>query len=487
MLVLGILVILNICASIALDVISLKDITNFDCGSSFDCDQLKIKTIFSVIFFSLHVLYLLMVSISNWLLFRNFKFQIGDILEEQMVISRDVEKVILAAKSGRLKEQRNAAFELATLATTGDDSKFKIVSEGGLDVLISLCLSTDESIQEYAIEAVAELLTIPAIQDQFVEMGGVSTLTTLLHSSNKRIIQEAVTAISYIVSDSEDNKYAIVADRGLEDLAHAAYNSSVLTQRFIAGIYLELVFNSEIRSQIASQNSPTKALLHMCSFKDNETMRLALQTLELIAIESADVILSQENLLPDLLNIPKNTLDASIYLLAGKILLYVAEDSTSCEKMLNTESVKETLFQFAKTDDPILQKVVAKMILCTLDNRDLAIKAQDMKLQDILVYIRNNSGDRDAWNMADQGIALFNNNDFRKYQPVPPSSESFGSTTSLRNPKPLGYSQGSSISLSKEARMMGSQSSMLEKVKMGSRLSLRTQSAVGSRSSLQSK
>ncbi|XP_033113761.1 uncharacterized protein LOC117114265 [Anneissia japonica] len=100
MLVLGILVILNICASIALDVISLKDITNFDCGSSFDCDQLKIKTIFSVIFFSLHVLYLLMVSISNWLLFRNFKFQIGDILEEQMVISRDVGKVILAAKSG---------------------------------------------------------------------------------------------------------------------------------------------------------------------------------------------------------------------------------------------------------------------------------------------------------------------------------------------------------------------------------------------------
>lgn len=31
----------------------------------------------------------------------------------------------------RLKEQRQAAFELATLATAGDDSKFRIVAEGG--------------------------------------------------------------------------------------------------------------------------------------------------------------------------------------------------------------------------------------------------------------------------------------------------------------------------------------------------------------------
>ncbi|XP_071960866.1 uncharacterized protein [Antedon mediterranea] len=490
MLLMGILAILNVGASIALAVISLNDITSFECGSkeaAFDCDQRKIKTIYSVIFFALHILYLLMVSMTNWILFRNFKFQIGDILEELMVISRDVEKVIQAAKSGRIKEQRNAAFELATLATTGDDSKFRIVAEGGLDVLILLCLSTDESIQEYATEAVAELLTIPVIQDQFVEMGGVSTLSTLLHSTNKRIIQEAVTAISYIVSDSEDNKHSVVADRGLEDLSHAAFNSSILTQRYIAGIYLELVFNADIRSQIASLNSPTKALLHLCSNKDNETMRLALQTLELVAIESSDVILNQENLVFDLLNIPTNTLDASIYLLAGKILLYVAEDTVSCGKMLNTDSLKDTLMQFAKTDDPILQKVVAKVILCTLDDRDLAIKAQDMKLQDVLVYIRNNSNDRDAWNMADQGITLFNNNDFRKYQPMPPPSDSFGSTLSLRKPRPSGY-PGSTFSLNKDAKMMGSQSTMLEKVRMGSRLSLRSgnQSNVGSRASLQS-
>ena len=36
--------------------------------------------------------------------------------------------------------------------------------DGRLDVLISLGLSSDEAIQEYAVEALAELLIVPAIQ-----------------------------------------------------------------------------------------------------------------------------------------------------------------------------------------------------------------------------------------------------------------------------------------------------------------------------------
>jgi hypothetical protein len=36
-----------------------------------------------------------------------------------------------SAKLGNVKERRHAAFELASFAATGDETKFRIVSEGG--------------------------------------------------------------------------------------------------------------------------------------------------------------------------------------------------------------------------------------------------------------------------------------------------------------------------------------------------------------------
>ena len=93
-----------------------------------------------------------------------------------------------------------------------------------------------------------------------MESGGITTLTTLLHSRNTRLVQEAVTALSYIVSDSEDNKHAVIADRGLEDLAFAAKNGSDVTRRYVAGIFLDLAFSTEIRAQMASMLTPSKQL-----------------------------------------------------------------------------------------------------------------------------------------------------------------------------------------------------------------------------------
>ena len=57
-----------------------------------------------------------------------------------------------------------AAFELASMAATSDDNKFLIVAENGLDSLISLSLTEALGTQEYAAEALAELLTVPQIQ-----------------------------------------------------------------------------------------------------------------------------------------------------------------------------------------------------------------------------------------------------------------------------------------------------------------------------------
>lgn len=42
----------------------------------------------------------------------------------------------------------------------------------------------------------------------------------------------------------------------LSDLAHAAHNGSIETQRLVASIFLELVFNQEIRQQLTTRNIP---------------------------------------------------------------------------------------------------------------------------------------------------------------------------------------------------------------------------------------
>jgi len=48
----------------------------------------------------------------------------------------------------------------------------------------------------------------------FLFFKGMKTLTALLHVKNPRTVREAITAVSYIVSDSDDNKPAVIAEHG---------------------------------------------------------------------------------------------------------------------------------------------------------------------------------------------------------------------------------------------------------------------------------
>lgn len=57
--------------------------------------------------------------------------QYGDFIEKFLVQNRDIEEVMASARSGGVKDRRVAAFELATMAASGDDNKFRIVAEGG--------------------------------------------------------------------------------------------------------------------------------------------------------------------------------------------------------------------------------------------------------------------------------------------------------------------------------------------------------------------
>ncbi|XP_041377932.1 uncharacterized protein LOC121390227 [Gigantopelta aegis] len=454
----GLLSLLCVAVSLYFSLVRWMRIVTYGCDNWVFADDCSHRNVYTAVYFSGHALLLLITSILAWVLLANFRIEVGDLIEKYLVQERDIDQVMQAARTGRLKEKRQAAYELATMAASSDDNKFRIVAEGGLDVLISMALCRDESTQEHAIEALSELLTIPSVQDAFVDMGGVRTMTAVLHSPHPRVMQEAAVALYTIVSESEHNKSAVVADHGLEDLVHAAYQGTIYCQRIVASIFLELAFNTDIRLQLTSRNIPAQGLIHLCQTNDPDTQRFALQTLELMAIESSDVICAQEDLLEVLLDLPFKSLDEKLYLLAGKILLYYAENRQTCEQLLSQDCIKESLFLFARCNDSILQKVVAKIIFCMLETRGLKLMAKGRQLNKILEYILDNAMDRDVWNMADEGLHVMNSEDELAGLPMLSTLEKlskmdekamFGSRTSLNSGvagRPSGSNTSGSIS-----------------------------------------
>lgn len=393
-------------------------VVNHGCKDWSFVDQCSHKNVFTAIFFSFNAMFLLGAAIIVIILFFNFRLEIGDYIEKFLVQERDIEDVMKAARSGKLKEKRTAAYELAAMAASGDDNKFRIVAEGGLEVLLTLALSSDESTQEHAVEAIEELLIIPTIQDNFVDMGGVKTLTALLRSENSRVMQEAASALYTIVSESDEhnehksaNQSAVVADHGIDDLSYASQQGTIFCQRTVASIFLELAFNRDIRAQLACRNIPAQAMTNLCRSNDADTQRYALQTLELLAIESSDMICAQDELLDILLQLPMKTMDEKLYLIAGKILLYYAENHMTCKNLVENPNAKESLSIFARTQNAVLQKVVSKVIFCTTEHKEIRSKAKQSRLDKVLVYIRDNAADREAWDMADQGLQAMNTDD----------------------------------------------------------------------------
>ena len=75
-------------------------------------------------------------------------------------------------------------------------------------------------------------------------MGGARTLCTLLHSSNERLIFEAAMTISYIVSDSENNRKAIADDEGYCIYLHC--NTRILYISVLASLQCIFICQKEV-------------------------------------------------------------------------------------------------------------------------------------------------------------------------------------------------------------------------------------------------
>jgi len=402
--------IMNVTASLLMGIYILLEVLAFECDNEEQtCLRQKELMYWSIVLYGGQTICLVGSVLICAILYHNFKTEVGDLIETYLVQIRDLDKVMKSAKTGSVKERRNAAFELASLAATGDDTKFRIVQEGGIEALMNLCLSQDQATQEYAIEAISELLTVPVIQDQFVELGGVRTMCALLHSKENRVVNEAVTALSYIVSDSEENRQVVIGENGLEDLCYVAERVQIPASRIVAAIFLELAFTAEIRVMLSRQYAPATSLVHLCRLRDPETQRLALQTLELLAIESSDVIIQHESLLELLLTLPNLTDDEQLFLLSGKIILYYAENELACQKLVENEELKPCLMEFAYSLDPLLQNVVAKIVLAMIESHENKDEIAELGLDEVLIQIKNESSDRDAWRMADHGLMILHN------------------------------------------------------------------------------
>nr|XP_039254677.1 uncharacterized protein LOC120331634 isoform X1 [Styela clava] len=367
------------------------------------------RSVWTAVYFCLEILIMLINSIFSWILFSNFKFNVGDRIEYYLMQMRELNQILEAAKVGTTSEKRNAAFELATLATSGDDNKFQIVSEGGLEALISLGLDGDATTQEYATEAITECLTVPAIQDQFVLIGGMRVLTALLNANNLRTVKAAIMAISYVVTDSDENKPAAIADHGLEDLLYACKYTDSTGLRSLSLIYLELADYDDTRVVLTSRNSTIDALL--CILKrsfDEETIATSLQTLELLAIEAPKMINTNEDLMKYLLNFPNKTLDKKLQYFAAKLLLQFADSVESCEQLVSQESVVDDLRYYAYASDITLQNVLANILFRMSELKPYKDQLQKNGLIDLLLYLQSVTNERESWSLIERALSNMN-------------------------------------------------------------------------------
>lgn len=59
--------------------------------------------------------------------------------------------------------------------------------------------------------------------------------------------------------------------------------------------------------------------------------------------------------------------------------------------------------------DPLLQNVVAKIILAMIESHENKDEIASLGLDEVLIQIKSESSDRDAWRTADHGLMILHN------------------------------------------------------------------------------
>lgn len=384
--------------------------------------------IFTCTYFMLASIFMGASLAASMYLARNFRFKLGDYIEKYLTKSRDLNSLLEIAKYDNLLKKRSAVFEIATMAASSYDNKLKIVQKNGFEILLSLSLSDDITIQEYAIEAIAECLTHEDFHQIFLNVGGIKSLTAVLNSDRSKAFHHAVNALYYLmISKSfEHNEASCLDFDSLEDICRACRRVEIGDDcQLLSTVLLELSTFDNTRSILVSMNSSMESIVEMLdnvtkftkhtSFQFELTVLNILQTIELLVIEVPSLIITQENLLKLLLKVPSWTSDRKICFFAMKLLNIFAENLEGKKKLVYSDDVDivSYLYDFvhiADNDVFIMRSIVSLCYEITLvyTSREKLI---DLGLVDLLLMLQGSCSDRKVWSTAENSIENLQNGD----------------------------------------------------------------------------
>ncbi|KAE9596796.1 putative plus-end-directed kinesin ATPase [Lupinus albus] len=142
-------------------------------------------------------------------------------------------------------------------------SMAKLFEQVGLHKILSLLEAEDADVRIHAVKVVANLAAEETNQGKIVEAGGLTSLLTLLKSSQDETIHRVAAGAIANLAMNETNQELIMAQGGISLLSMTAGNADdPQTLRMIAGAIANLCGNDKLQMKLRSEGG-IKALLGM--------------------------------------------------------------------------------------------------------------------------------------------------------------------------------------------------------------------------------
>ncbi|KAL3645606.1 hypothetical protein CASFOL_010786 [Castilleja foliolosa] len=152
------------------------------------------------------------------------------------------------------------------LRHSGDGEKtsmVKLFEQVGLNKILSLLESEDADVRIHAVKVVANLAAEESNQERIVEAGGLTSLLTLLKSSNDETIHRVAAGAIANLAMNETNQELIMSQGGISLLSLTAANAEdPQTLRMVAGAIANLCGNDKLLAKLRAEGG-IRALMGM--------------------------------------------------------------------------------------------------------------------------------------------------------------------------------------------------------------------------------
>ncbi|KAL0445899.1 UNVERIFIED_CONTAM: Kinesin-like protein KIN-UA [Sesamum latifolium] len=152
------------------------------------------------------------------------------------------------------------------LRNSGDGEKASVVKlfeQVGLHKILTLLESEDADVRIHAVKVVANLAAEESNQEKIVEAGGLTSLLTLLRSSNDETVHRVAAGAIANLAMNETNQELIMSQGGISLLSlTAAKAQDPQTLRMVAGAIANLCGNDKLQAKLRAEGG-VRALLGM--------------------------------------------------------------------------------------------------------------------------------------------------------------------------------------------------------------------------------